>query len=298
MSHNPITLDLLRTLAAIDQHGSFAAAAEALHKVPSALTYTLQKLEQELQITLFDRTGHKAKMTPAGKYLLKNGRDVLRSMDQLAINSQKIATGWEPEFTLVYDTVFDSDWLIPILKEFQEVAPFVSLKVHEETLGGTWEALISGKADLIIAPTLAKPKHLKFESTKLCELKMVLAVAADHPLTQLKTQQEIDQAMADYPAIIVRDSAESYERFSTGLSYLENRIEVPSMREKIQAQVAGLGVGLLPEMRIRDLITEGRLMILEQSSANEIESEVQLAWREDSSGKALGWIKDKLKSTF
>jgi len=43
MPHNPITLDLLKVLDAIDQRGSFAAAAQALHKVPSALTYTIQR---------------------------------------------------------------------------------------------------------------------------------------------------------------------------------------------------------------------------------------------------------------
>ena len=69
MPHNPITLDLLKVLDAIDQRGSFAAAAQALHKVPSALTYTIQKVEQDLGLKLFDRSGHRAKLTAAGNLL-------------------------------------------------------------------------------------------------------------------------------------------------------------------------------------------------------------------------------------
>ena len=52
-----ISLDSLAVLDAIARNGSFAAAAEALHKVPSALTYTVQKLEQQLGLVIFDRSG-------------------------------------------------------------------------------------------------------------------------------------------------------------------------------------------------------------------------------------------------
>ena len=55
-----LSLDGLLVLDAIARKGSFAAAAEELHRVPSAITYTVQKLEQDLGVTLFDRSGHRA----------------------------------------------------------------------------------------------------------------------------------------------------------------------------------------------------------------------------------------------
>ena len=66
-----LTLDALIVLDAIDRKGSFAAAAEELHRVPSAITYTIQKLEQGLDVVLFDRSGHRAHLTPAGRKLLE-----------------------------------------------------------------------------------------------------------------------------------------------------------------------------------------------------------------------------------
>ncbi|MDD2725288.1 MAG: LysR family transcriptional regulator [Methylovulum sp.] len=52
-------LDALEVLAAIDRKGSFAAAAQDLFRVPSAISYTIQKLEQDLDVVLFRKEGRK-----------------------------------------------------------------------------------------------------------------------------------------------------------------------------------------------------------------------------------------------
>ncbi len=69
----PITLDALEVLDAIDRKGSFAAAASELFRVPSAVSYTVQKLEQDLYVVLFRKEGKKAMLTQAGKVLLEEG---------------------------------------------------------------------------------------------------------------------------------------------------------------------------------------------------------------------------------
>ena len=53
-----LTLEAIRVLDAIDRRGSFAAAADELGKVPSALSYTVQKLEDELDAMLFGYSDH------------------------------------------------------------------------------------------------------------------------------------------------------------------------------------------------------------------------------------------------
>ena len=75
--HTAITIDALKVLDAIDRRGSFAAAAGELFRVPSAISYTVQKREEDLGVDIFDRSGHRATLTPAGKYLLKEGRALL-----------------------------------------------------------------------------------------------------------------------------------------------------------------------------------------------------------------------------
>ena len=69
-----LTLDALAVLDAIDRRGSFARAAEELGRATSSLTYAVQQLEAELDVLLFDRSGHRARFTPAGRVLLEEGR--------------------------------------------------------------------------------------------------------------------------------------------------------------------------------------------------------------------------------
>jgi len=70
----PITPELLVLVDAIARHGSFAKAARELGKVPSAVTYSIRKLEDGLDVLLFDRSGPRALLTPAGEGAVTGGR--------------------------------------------------------------------------------------------------------------------------------------------------------------------------------------------------------------------------------
>ena len=76
-SRNPITMESLETLDAIERRGSFAKAAEELNKATSAVSYTVQKLEEQLDISLFQRQGRRSVLTPAGRLILVEGREIL-----------------------------------------------------------------------------------------------------------------------------------------------------------------------------------------------------------------------------
>ncbi|MEH6355719.1 MAG: LysR family transcriptional regulator [Marinobacter sp.] len=62
----PFSRDALTTIHLIARSGSFAVAAERLNRVPSAVNYTVKKLEEKLGFALFDRSGHQARLTAAG----------------------------------------------------------------------------------------------------------------------------------------------------------------------------------------------------------------------------------------
>jgi len=80
-----ISLELLQVLDAIDRHGSFTAAAAALHRVPSALSHAVAKLESDLEITLFVREGRRAMLNDAGRTLLADGRHLPRTARELGL---------------------------------------------------------------------------------------------------------------------------------------------------------------------------------------------------------------------
>src|SRR5215207_4593509 len=103
-----LSLDALQVLDAIDRKGSFAAAADELHRVPSAITYSVKQLEDGLGIALFDRKGHRAVLTDAGKELLGEGRRLLQAAADLECRVQQVARGWESELRIALDTIIST----------------------------------------------------------------------------------------------------------------------------------------------------------------------------------------------
>lgn len=110
-----LTLEALRVMDAIDRRGSFAAAADELGRVPSALSYTMQKLEEELDVVLFDRSGHRTKFTNVGRMLLERGRVLLEAADKLTTDAEALARGWETHITIVSEALSPAWKLFPLI---------------------------------------------------------------------------------------------------------------------------------------------------------------------------------------
>src|SRR6185295_12007655 len=111
-----LSLDSIHVLDAIDRNGSFALAAAELHRVPSAITYSVKQLEEGLGVELFDRKGHRAILTDAGRELLSEGRHLLRAAADLECRVQQVAKGWESELRLAVDTVIGPEKLYGVIE--------------------------------------------------------------------------------------------------------------------------------------------------------------------------------------
>ena len=145
-----LTPDALAMLQAIADAGSFAAAARAMGMVPSALTYRVRQIEDALDVLLFDRSSRQARLTEAGAELLREGARLLAEIDAVANRVRRVATGWEPQFTIAADSVISRATLMELAQAFFALAPPTRLRIRHETLSGTLEALTSGQADLAI----------------------------------------------------------------------------------------------------------------------------------------------------
>ena len=181
--HMKISLDLLHILDTIDRHGSFSAAAVALHRVPSALSHAVAKLEDELDIPLFVRVGRKATLNEAGRALLDDGRQLLRAADELERRVQRIAKGWETELRIAIDTIIPVERLYSLLERFYSVDCGTQLRLDHEVLGGTWDALATGRADLVIGAPGDMPAQSGIATRRLCDHdQFVFVIAPQHPL--------------------------------------------------------------------------------------------------------------------
>ncbi|WP_234406227.1 LysR family transcriptional regulator [Methylobacillus glycogenes] len=145
-----ISLDALLVLDAIDRLGSFAAAGNELFKVPSTISYTISKLEDDLGVKIFERQGPKVSLTTPGAELLKEGRYLLKAAGDLEQRVRRVASGWETELAIGMDTMFSPAVLSDDIKDFYTVAGKTRLKISQESLSGTWEALLNGRVDILI----------------------------------------------------------------------------------------------------------------------------------------------------
>lgn len=68
----------LEVVDAVARNGSFSGAAQELHRVPSAISYTVRQLEEWLAVPLFERRHRDVELTPAGAWFLKEGRSVIK----------------------------------------------------------------------------------------------------------------------------------------------------------------------------------------------------------------------------
>ncbi|MFQ6685074.1 LysR family transcriptional regulator, partial [Bordetella pertussis] len=129
---------------------SFAVAADRLHLSLSSLSKRIAELESALGLDLFDRSGHRAALTPAGQALLAEGRHVLQSLDALASRVKRVATGWEGELRIAVSAVLPWTPLYDLIEDFRALAGATTLRFSAEVLSGNWDALASGRADLLI----------------------------------------------------------------------------------------------------------------------------------------------------
>ena len=287
----PDALSMLQTVAAT---GSFAAAARALDLVPSALSYRVRQIEDALDVLLFDRSARQAKVTEAGAELLREAERLLSDIDAVANRVKRVATGWEPMLTIAVDSVIARDPLLDLATAFFALEPPTRLKLRDETLLGTIEALTSGEADLAVGAVI-DAASLTFTATGIRsrvigELRFVYAVAPHHPLARLP-QPLSDAVLRQHRAVAAADSARHGTPMTVNLMGGQDVLTVPSMQAKIAAQLHGLGGGFLPEPMARPYIEAGHLVELKTERTAPLGT-MHCAWRVRSAGKpgrALEW---------
>jgi DNA-binding transcriptional LysR family regulator len=288
-----ITLDALAVLDSIEHHGSFAAAAEALHRVPSAITYAVQKLEEDLGIAIFDRSGHRAQLTEAGRELLKEGRRLLQAAVELEAQAKRVASGYEVELRIAVDDLVPIERLFPLLEEFYRSACGTRLKLLTEVYGGSWDALVSGRADLVIGAPSDGPTSGGYSTHPLGLVQWAFMVAPTHPLASA-AEPLPPEVIVQHRSIAAADSSRNLPPRTMGLLSGQDVLTVPDMRSKIRFQCAGLGVGFLPLHLTRSDVQAGRLVI-RQVIETRIGTPLFIAWRTAQRGKALAWFLERLE---
>src|SRR3990167_2040632 len=292
-----LTPDALSMLQTIAVAGSFAAAAREMGMVPSALTYRVRQIEDALDVLLYDRSSRQAKLTEAGAELLREGARLLEEIDAVANRVKRVATGWEPQLTIAIDTVISKPTMMELCESFFSQSPPTRIRLREETLSGTLEALTRGQADLAIGVGPDSARTAGVHSKPLGHITFVYAVAPHHPLANAPEPLS-DEVIQKHRAAAVADSISRGAGQTFGLLSGQDVFTVPTMQAKLDAQLRGLGGGNLPRCMADSYIDTGRLVVKRTERAQR-QVPLHYAWRLSKTtqqGRALQWWLSQLES--
>lgn len=288
-----LSLDSLLVLDAIDRGGTFAAAAKELFRVPSTVSYAVAKLEEDLGVTLFLRAGPKVELTEAGRALLADGRELLLAAQRLENKVRRVARGWEADFSIAIEGLFSPELFAEEVRAFYEIADSTRLRLMHEALSGTWEALLDRRADLVIGAAGDGPPGGGYVAEPMGVLQFVFAVSPSHPLAALDRPLTREDLLR-HRVVSVADSARRLPPRTVGLLVGQDTVTVPGLMDKLRFQIAGLGVGFLPEAWARAAIDAG-LLVEKKVVEPRPPERLYLAWRSGEQGAALSWWTDRLR---
>ncbi len=286
-----LSLEAIQTIDAIARTGSFTAAAESLHKVPSTISYNVSKLEEQMGLRFFERHGPRVTLTKIGQALLDEGRCLLAAADDLELKLQRMAQGVEAELIIALDELLSLAALSDDIRDFQQAGYITHVQFQHEVLTGTWEALMQRRADLVVAAGDG-PAGGGYKRHTIGTLSFAFCVAPSHPLAKTKEPLKKNQLL-EYAAIVVADSARHLPLRTTGLYSGQRQITVSRIEDKIMLQKRGIGHGFLPRSCIEHEIETGELIEKQvvEAKADEV---FYLAWRTGEDGVALNWWRQRL----
>lgn len=254
-----LTIEAIEILDAISRKGSFAAAAKSLHKVPSALTYQMGKLEKDIDVDLFNRDGYRTTLTEAGKVLLKEGRQLLASVQSVESRVKQAATGIETELTIAINDIIEVEKVYSTLDAFYQAGFETQITLINEAFGGAWDAISYKRADIAIGAPGDAPINGLFASTHIGDIEFVFAVAPNHPLAA-EPEPLSREIITKHRAVVTSDSSRNLPPRSSGIFNDINTLNVPDIKTKVSAQLAGLGGGNLPSHIVDRYVASSQLI--------------------------------------
>ena len=185
-----MTLTQLNYILAVDRCRNFAQAAKECFVTQPTLSMQIQKLEDYLQIIVFDRSKSPVGPTPMGKKVLETARKVMHGAHELEELSKSLRGEVSGEFILgVIPTL--APYLLPLfIQKFVDEFPQVELKIYELQTEEIIRQLKEGKVDggILAAPLEEKEikeEHLFYEPFKIF-------FSPEHQLLKKKNIEEKD----------------------------------------------------------------------------------------------------------
>lgn len=295
MSVPRISLDQWATFRAVVEAGSFAKAAERLHKSQSSVSYAISRLNELLPTPVLTISGRRAVLTPEGEVLYRRAVQLLEQAGAAEEIARQLAQGVEAEVTLAVDGLMEPGLLLPALTQFSSRYPLTRLRVLETQLSGTEEALLEKTASIAIGPDVP----VGFMGIPLRSVRMVAVARPDHPLFDAASADSInDYELRTWRQVVIRDSGKHRQQ-DAGWLGSEQRWTVSHFSTCLKILYDGLAFAFMPHDWIASDLEAGRLKPLPLSLGAQREMTIYLMTQAaDSLGPATRELIELLRTHF
>ncbi|RPH26483.1 HTH-type transcriptional regulator MetR [Buttiauxella warmboldiae] len=248
-----IEIKHLRTLQALRNCGSLAAAAAALHQTQSALSHQFSDLEQRLGFRLFVRKSQPLRFTPQGEVLLQLAEQVL---PQISRALQACNEPHQTTLRIAIECHSCIQWLAPALENFHKTWPQVDLDFKSGVTFDPQPALQQSELDIVLTSDILPRSGLHYSPMFDYEVRLVLAT--DHPLankTRIEPEDLSHETLLIYP--VQRSRLDIWRHFlqPAGVSPLLKSVDNTLLL--IQMVSARMGIAALPHWVVENVERQG-----------------------------------------
>jgi DNA-binding transcriptional LysR family regulator len=296
MTVHGLTLDQFQVFVAVAEEGSFSATARRMNRAQSAVTYAVQKLEDQLGTMLFDRTGYRPVLTEAGAALLPRAARIIREVDAFWDQAHGITQGLEPELSMVIDAMFPMARIVAALRVFGERYPTVPTRIYVASMGATVDLVVEGTCTIGISLTFAT-QDAALSMQQIERVGMVAVAAPCHPLSAFRGPIPTEELQHHVQLVLSDHSQRTNNRDNGVLSSRNWRLG--DLGAKHDMLLGGLGWGGMPLHMVEADLAAGRLCQIRPeewgSSIGPVELQMSLIHRTDRVlGPAARWLSEWL----
>ncbi|OAT15338.1 LysR family transcriptional regulator [Buttiauxella noackiae ATCC 51607] len=248
-----IEIKHLRTLQALRNCGSLAAAAAALHQTQSALSHQFSDLEQRLGFRLFIRKSQPLRFTPQGEVLLQLAEQVL---PQITRALQACNEPHQTTLRIAIECHSCIQWLTPALENFHKTWPQVDLDFKSGVTFDPQPALQQSELDIVLTSDILPRSGLHYSPMFDYEVRLVLAT--DHPLaakTRIEPEDLSSETLLIYP--VQRQRLDIWRHFLQPAGVSPSLKSVDNTLLLIQMVSARMGIAALPHWVVENVERQG-----------------------------------------
>ena len=202
MKELTVSLEQWYIFKVVVEQGSFQGAADYLIKSQSSISYSIQKLQDNLGVRLFEQQGRRAVVTDMGKKMMTQANELLTQAASIEQLAGEYSAGWEPLLKVMTTQLFPQPLLTDVLALFAQQCTVTSIDFQQGTLSGVTDAATYGTADLIISSQIPTG----FTGEKLCHGQLSRFVHHQHPLALLNRPLTLAE-LKSHAQIVMSDSS-------------------------------------------------------------------------------------------